>query len=92
MKNIVRPLLFVAGLMLISAVGATGCASQHNAAPANSNSGARLTGSYVPQSIQRNGRITDGMNNVQVVDQSDLDQSGGATVEQSLRLLGELGR
>ncbi|HEV2209284.1 MAG TPA: hypothetical protein VG167_10950 [Verrucomicrobiae bacterium] len=91
MKNCVR-LLFVAGLMLLAAVGATGCASRQNAVPANSNSATRLTGSYLPQSVQRNGRITDGMNNVRVVDQSDLDQSGGATVEQSLRLLGEFGR
>jgi hypothetical protein len=47
-----------------------------------------LTGSYLPQDVERNGPVTNGKNNVRVVDQNDLDKSGGANVTQSLRQLG----
>ena len=47
-----------------------------------------LTGSYVPQDVQRNGPVTNDKSNVRVIDQSEIDRSGGADVRQSLRELG----
>jgi len=65
-----------------------GCASQNDSTQQNYNNGTQMTGSYIPQSVERNGPVTNGKNNVRVVDQSDLQKSGGADVEQSLRQLG----
>jgi hypothetical protein len=62
-----------------------GCASQHQTSSEQFN---YLTGSYMPQDVDRNGPVTNGRNNVRVIDQNDLNKSGGADVTQSLRQLG----
>ena len=61
-----------------------GCAHESNSAQTYNN----LTGSYIPQDVQRNGPVTNGKSNVRVLDRSDIDSSGGADVRQSLRELG----
>ena len=48
----------------------------------------QLTGSYVPQDVQRNGPVTNGKSNVRVIDGSDINRSGGADLNQTLRELG----
>ncbi len=47
-----------------------------------------LTGSYVPQDVERNGPVSNGKSNVRVIDRSDINGSGGADVNQTLRQLG----
>jgi hypothetical protein len=67
------------------AAGGLGCAGQ---AGAEQEKYHYVTGSYTPQDIQRNGPVTNGRSDVRVIDRSDINQSGGADVEQSLRQLG----
>src|SRR5436309_3226680 len=43
-----------------------------------------LTGSYLKQTITRNGRITDGFSQVTVIDRDAIDRSGATTVKQVL--------
>src|ERR1041385_4114005 len=43
-----------------------------------------LTGSYIKQDIRRNGRITDGPNQVIVLDQETIRRSGASDVKQLL--------
>jgi hypothetical protein len=43
-----------------------------------------LTGSRIPTTIRRAGRITDGPSNVTVIDQGEIDRSGAATVAEVL--------
>jgi len=66
----------------------TGCAHDHDAKQAMGENYQQLTGSYVPQDVQRNGPVSNGKSNVRVIDGSDLDQSGGADLNQALRNLG----
>ena len=68
-----------------------GCAhesNEANAASRNSENYQYLTGSYVPQDVQRNGPVSNGKSNVRVIDNSDINRSGGADVSQTLRELG----
>ena len=75
----------------ISALLASGCAHQNNAVETNGSQSENykyLTGSYMPQDVERNGPVSNGKSNVRVIDNSDLQQSGGADVNQALRRLG----
>jgi uncharacterized lipoprotein YajG len=78
---------FVAGFL------GAGCAHQQSAVDPsntypNSTNGAYVTGSYLPQDVTRNGPVTNGKSDVRIIDQSDINRSGGANVGQSLRQLG----
>jgi outer membrane receptor for monomeric catechols len=43
-----------------------------------------LTGSYIPAKIKRDGRITDGMYDVTVIDRDTIERSGAASLAQVL--------
>src|SRR6266478_5849969 len=43
-----------------------------------------LTGSYIKQKIRRQGMITDGANNVLVIDRNTIERSGASDVRQLL--------
>ncbi len=75
----------MAALGLGLAAGGFGCAEHHQT---SSEQYHYLTGSYVPQDVERNGPVSNGKSNVRVLDQSDINQSGGADVNQTLRQLG----
>jgi len=77
--------ILVALLALLAGGLGQGCAHEHNAAEASNRQQEYLTGSYLPQEAQRSGPVTNGKNDVRVLDRSDLDRSGGADVRQSLR-------
>ena len=77
--------MIIAGLGIGLAVGGFGCAGQHETSGERYN---YLTGSYLPQDVKRNGPVTNGKNDVRVIDGSDISQSGGADVTQALRQLG----
>jgi hypothetical protein len=47
-----------------------------------------LTGSYLNQDITRNGEITNGKDNVQVLDRNKIDRSGATDVNQFLKTQG----
>lgn len=72
---------------------AAGCAHPQNAVqtqdtfPSRTNN-AYMTGSYLPQEVNRSGAVTDGKNNVRILDRSDLNRSGGADSGQALRSQG----
>lgn len=77
---------------LLATIG-FGCAHEQTArnspeAYPTSTNGAYLTGSNLPQNVNRNGPVTDGQNNVRVIDRSDVNRSGGADLNQTLRQLG----
>jgi len=67
------------------AIGGFGCAAQSKT---NTEQYNYLTGSYVPQDVQRNGPVSNGKSDVRVIDRSDINESGGANVTQTLRQLG----
>lgn len=75
----------VMGVTVMLVAGVLGCAGprEHEAERYQN-----LTGSYVPQDVQRNGPVSNGKSDVRVVDQSDIDKSGGKDVSQTLRQLG----
>lgn len=83
----------VASLTVATGTILAGCAHRQNAVqtqdtyPSKTNN-AYMTGSYLPQDVNRSGAVTDGKNNVRVLDGSDLNRSGGADVGQALRLQG----
>ena len=83
----------LASLTVATGTILAGCAHQQNAGqtqdtyPSRTNN-AYMTGSYVPQDVNRSGAVTDGKNNVRILDRSDLNRSGGADVGQALRLQG----
>lgn len=82
-----------ATLAILAGVTGFGCAHQQGGAQTaetypNSTNGTYLTGSNLPQDVNRNGPVTDGRNNVRVIDNSDINRSGGADVNQTLRQLG----
>jgi hypothetical protein len=56
--------------------------SQKNAGSTQTNS--VLTGSYIKQLIKRNGRITDGANQVIIVDSNAIQHSGARDLKQLL--------
>ena len=75
----------MAALAIGLAMGGFGCAAHPKA---NTEQYNYLTGSYMPQDVQRNGAVSNGKSNVRVIDGSDISQSGGADVTQTLRQLG----
>ncbi len=75
-----------AGLAL--GIGAGGCAHERDAGVQADNRYQSVTGSYIPQDVQKSGPVTNGKNNVRIIDRSDIDRSGGADVGQTLRQLG----
>jgi hypothetical protein len=82
----------IAASMLAWMAG-SGCANQQNSVQSNSSDSAQkapmqVTGSYIPRDINRNGPTTDGANNLRIIDQSEIQRSGGADPNQTLRLLG----
>ena|SRR5689334_8126 len=71
------------------AAGLAGCAHDKNTTQASDPQNYNyLTGSYNPQDVERNGPVTNGKSNVRVLDESDIQNSGGATVGQTLRQTG----
>jgi hypothetical protein len=78
--------LSLAPALVLTGAFLAGCASQTHTEEAPRR---QLTGSYIPQNVQQNGPITSGANDVRVRDQSDLQNSGGATPGEALRRLGE---
>ncbi len=79
----------LAGLVaLLASMLAQGCAHQQDSVQTNQNGNQYLTGSYLPQNVDRNGPVTNGKNDVRVIDRSDINNSGGADVTQTLRQLG----
>ena len=80
-----KSLAIIAVLGMGLAMGGFGCAAQHKTETEHYN---YLTGSYVPQDVERNGPVSNGQSNVLVIDQSDINGSGGANVTQTLRQLG----
>jgi hypothetical protein len=86
--------LLVLSAVLALAAGAVGCAHQKNGTETtdqqnqkNAN-GQYLTGSYIPQDVERNGPVTNGKNDLRVIDGSEIERSGGADLNQTLRQLG----
>jgi hypothetical protein len=70
-----------------------GCATQQNTDQTNSPGATEkgpsyATGSYIPRDYNRSGPVTDGQNNLRIIDRSDIDRSGGADPKQTLRELG----
>ena len=82
-----RFLVLTAALALAAGAVGAGCAHEKNAEPMSGQKpeGQYLTGSYLPQDVQRNGPVTNGKSNVRVLDRSDIDQSGGADLRRVLR-------
>ena len=58
-------------------------AVQTGSAPADKG-GVLLTGSYIKQNIRRSGHITDGANQVIVIDRDTIERSGASDVRQLL--------
>ncbi len=81
-----KVLAITAGLAL--GMAAAGCARDKNATQAANGQYQNVTGSYVPQDVQKSGPVTNGKNNVRIIDRSEIDRSGGADVGQTLRQLG----
>ena len=54
------------------------------AASPNDKGGVLLTGSYIKQNIRRSGHITDGANQVIVIDRDTIERSGASDVRQLL--------
>jgi len=71
---------------------ASGCAHDRDSVANSENpsqaNGTYLTGSNLPQDVERNGPVTNGKSNVRVIDDSDINRSGGGNLNQSLRQLG----
>jgi hypothetical protein len=81
------------GLGLVLGIGAAGCAHQKEATQpgANTQNSDRyqyVTGSYLPQDVQKSGPVSNGKDNVRIINSSEIDSSGGANVNQALRQLG----
>ena len=79
-------------LVLLVALGwfVTGCSSHQPNAPQSGHTDkeATLTGTYLKQDVTRNGEITNGKDNVRVLDREKMDQSGASDLNQFLRLQG----
>ena len=75
--------------MAALAAGLVGCAHDKDTTQTPGQQNYRyLTGSYMPQDVDRNGPVTNGKNNVRILDSSDISNSGGATPSQVLRQQG----
>lgn len=63
------------------ALGAGGCSSTPQTATstqpqAGDHGGTYLTGSYLKQDVQQNGRVNNSVNNVDVIDRTRIERSG----------------
>ena len=65
-----------------------GCAHQNDGTKATGQHYDHLTGSYLPQDVDRNGPVSNGKSNVQVLDRNDIDNTGATDVNQTLRKSG----
>ena len=79
--------------VLLAAIGffATGCSSPKEGSTQNGQLGEKetyLTGSYLKQDVSKRGEITNGKDNVRVLDRDKIDQSGAADVNEFLRTQG----
>ena len=85
-----RTSILTALSVLLAGAFAQGCAHDQNAVQTSANNSheSYVTGSYLPQDVDRNGPVTNGKNDVRIIDRSDISESGGADVGQSLRQLG----
>ena len=64
---------------------AAGCAHQTEA---KSDHYSNMTGSYLPQDTKRNGPVSNGTSNVRVLDRNDIDSTGAADLDQTLKKSG----
>jgi hypothetical protein len=83
----------VAAAAALALMAGFGCASQQNSSQSSPPDSKRsepsyVTGSYIPRDLQRNGPVTDGANNLRIIDESEIERSGGADTTQTLRQLG----
>ncbi len=77
-------------------IGADGCASHKQQqsgtngqyAPGDRDRYEYVTGSYIPQNVQKNGPVSNGKDNLRIIDRTEIDRSGGADLEETLRRLG----
>jgi hypothetical protein len=88
-----RNLIFLTALTILAWGSGFGCANPQNTTRTDSpDSPERIqgtvTGSYIPRDINRSGPVTDGQNNVRIIDRSDIHASGGADTTQTLQQLG----
>jgi outer membrane cobalamin receptor len=79
-------ILILTGILALAA--GSGCTTQKNATETTGQHYDHLTGSYLPQDVDRNGPVSNGKSNVQVLDRSDIDNSGATDVNQTLRKSG----
>ena len=79
-------ILILTGALALAA--GSGCTTQKNATETNGQHYDHLTGSYLPQDVDRNGPVSNGKSNVQVLDRNDIDNTGATDVNQTLRKSG----
>jgi len=82
--------LVTVAMGLALGLGVVGCAHQGEVARSSADSDRYqyVTGSYLPQDVQKSGPVTNGKDSLRIIDRSEIDRSGGANVEQTLRNLG----
>jgi len=73
--------------VLLLALGSS-CVHEKSASQTSGQHYTNLTGSYLPQNVERNGPVSNGQSNVRVLDRSDIDNTGGTDVNQTLRKSG----
>ncbi len=79
----------IAAVGLVLLVGAGGCAHDTQSTQSNvADHYQYVTGSYLPQDVEKTGSVTSGDGNLRIIDQSDIERSGGADVRDTLRRLG----
>jgi hypothetical protein len=92
MQSGMKPKLLAIAMGLALGICATGCANQSGAKSQSSSDDQYeyqyVTGSYIPQKVQKNGPVTNGKDDLRLIDRSEVDRSGGADVDQTLRQLG----
>ena len=79
--------LLILTAALVVAAGSS-CTSQNSRSEADGQHYNHLTGSYLPQDVERNGPVSNGKSNVQVLDRNDIDNTGSTDVNQALRKSG----
>ena len=72
----------------IVVLSALGCAHPNGAATGPEARYDYVTGSYIPQNVQKDGPVTNGKDNLRIINQSEIQRSGGANAEEALRNLG----
>jgi len=79
--------------VLVAALGffAAGCCCHKEGSTQSAKSGeggTYMTGSYLKQDVKQSGEITNGKDNVRVLDRDKIDRSGAADVNEFLRTQG----